>query len=58
MKQALLLFLSADRLHAQLMAGSKIVLQRDFTDTPEGRESFESFLQDGKVSGLPADRHD
>jgi len=48
MKQALLLFLSADRLHAQLMAGSETVLQRDFTDTPEGRESFASVLQSTK----------
>ena len=48
MKQALLLFLSADRLHAQLMAGRKIVLQHDFSDTPNGRESFESFLQTAK----------
>jgi len=47
MKQ-LLLFLSADRLHAQLMAGGKIALQRDFTDTPEGRENFVSFLQTEK----------
>ena len=45
MKKALLLFLSADRLHAQLIAGSETVLQGDFTDTPEGRESFVSFLQ-------------
>ncbi len=48
MKQALLLFLSADHLHAQLMAGRQIVLQSDFTDTPEGRESFESLLQTAK----------
>ena len=44
MKQALLLFLSADRLHAQLVAGSEIVLQRDFADTPEGRDGFASVL--------------
>ena len=48
MKKALLLFLSADRLHAQLVAGSETVLQTDFTDTPEGRESFASFLQTAK----------
>jgi hypothetical protein len=48
MKQALLLFLSADHLHAQLMAGSQIVLQSDFADTPNGRESFESLLQTAK----------
>jgi hypothetical protein len=45
MKNALLLFLSADRLHAQLMTDGKIALQRDFTDAPEGRGNFESFLQ-------------
>jgi hypothetical protein len=44
MKQALLLFLSADRLHAQLVAGGETVLQRDFTDTPEGRDDFASVL--------------
>ena len=44
MKQSLLLFLSADRLHAQLMAGGKIALQRDFTDSSEGRDNFASFL--------------
>ncbi len=48
MKRALLLFLSADHLHAQLIAGSETVLQGDFTDTPEGRESFGSFLQETK----------
>ncbi|MEO6976443.1 MAG: hypothetical protein ABI144_11325 [Gallionella sp.] len=48
MKQALLLFLSADHLHAQLMAGSKIVLQTNFTDSPNGRENFESLLQTAK----------
>ena len=48
MQQSLLLFLSADRLHAQLMAGGKIELQRDFTDTPDGRENFASFLQTAK----------
>jgi len=45
MKQSLLLFLSANRLHAQFMAGGKIALQHDFSDTPEDRESFASFLQ-------------
>jgi hypothetical protein len=48
MEQSLLLFLSADRLHAQLMAGGETSLQRDFTDTPHGRESFASFLQTAK----------
>lgn len=45
MKQSLLLFLSANRLHAQLMANGKITLKHDFTDTPEEKESFASFLQ-------------
>ncbi|MBI5428931.1 MAG: hypothetical protein HY938_00540 [Nitrosomonadales bacterium] len=45
MKRALLLFLSADRLHAQLMLGGKIALQHEFADTPEGHESFATFLQ-------------
>jgi hypothetical protein len=48
MKQALLLFLSADRLHAQHMAGGKIERQQDFTDTPNGREEFSSFLETAK----------
>jgi hypothetical protein len=48
MGRALLLFLSADRLHAQLMAGGKIALQNDFTDSPDGREKFASFLQTAK----------
>lgn len=30
------------------MAGSETVLQQDFTDTPEGRESFASVLQSAK----------
>ncbi len=45
MKHSLLLFLSANRLHAQLMTGGKIELQQDFTDTPAGMEGFASFLQ-------------
>ena len=48
MSRVLLLFLSADRLHAQLMAGGEIVLQRDFTDTPEERESFAALMQTEK----------
>lgn len=48
MKHALLLFLSANRLHAQLMAGSQIVLQHDFADDSTGRENFASFLQTAK----------
>lgn len=45
MKQSLLLFLSVDHLHAQHMAGGKITAQADFTNTPEGRENFTSFLK-------------
>lgn len=48
MKHALLFFLSADRLHAQLMRGGKIALQRNFIDSSEGRESFAAFLQTTK----------
>jgi hypothetical protein len=48
MKQALLLFLSANRLHAQRMTGGRIVLQQEFTDTPDGRDNFASFLQSAK----------
>jgi hypothetical protein len=48
MKHALLLFLSANRLHAQHMAGGKIALQQDFTDTTEERQNFASFLQTAK----------
>jgi hypothetical protein len=48
MGHVLLLFLSADRLHAQLMTGGKIALQNDFTDNPDGREKFASFLQTAK----------
>ena len=45
MKRSLLLFLSANRLHAQLMEGGEIVLQHDFTETPDGLENFVTFLQ-------------
>jgi hypothetical protein len=48
MKQSLLLFLSVDHLHAQTMAGGKITVQDDFTNTPEGRERFTNFLQSVK----------
>lgn len=48
MGHSLLLFLSADRLHAQLMEGKKIELQREFAVTPEGRENFNAFLQTAK----------
>ena len=45
MKQSLLLFLSANRLHAQLMERGKILSQYDFANSPEDRENFASFLQ-------------
>ena len=48
MKHALLLFLSANHLHAQHMAGGHITVQRDFTDSAEGREDFASFLKSAK----------
>ena len=48
MKNTLLLFLSAEHLHAQLMAGGKIVQQHDFTGTPDGRANFATFLQTAK----------
>lgn len=48
MKRSLLLFLSADRLYAQIMADGKIALQQDFTDTPEGREQFAALLHNEK----------
>jgi len=45
MKLSLLLFLSADHLHAQLMAGGKIAETREFIDTTRGHEEFTSFLK-------------
>ncbi|HEU0283295.1 MAG TPA: hypothetical protein VFQ99_05885, partial [Gallionella sp.] len=44
----LLLFLSADHLHAQLMANGKIVMQREFAGSPDGQENFAAFLQEAK----------
>ena len=44
----LLLFLGAGHLHAQLMAGGKIVAQREFTDSPDGQANFAAFLQETK----------
>jgi len=44
-ERRLLLFLSADRLHAQLMANGKIATQKEFCNSPEGREDFAAFLQ-------------
>ncbi len=48
MKHALLLFLSADHLHAQHMTDGRVAVQRDFTDSPEGREDFASLLRSVK----------
>ncbi|TAN83708.1 MAG: hypothetical protein EPN14_02975 [Gallionella sp.] len=48
MKRVLLLFLSADRLHAQFMAGGKIAVQRGFSGSPEGRDDFAAFLREVK----------
>ncbi|MDO8811013.1 MAG: hypothetical protein Q7J38_03160 [Gallionella sp.] len=41
----LLLFLSASRLHAQLMEGDRIASQQEFDNSHEGRQGFEAFLQ-------------
>ena len=48
MKQSLLLFLSADRLHLQLMEGAEISFQQDFTDHAEDREKFSALLREIK----------
>jgi len=48
MKHSLLLFLSANRLHAQLMENGKILLQHDFSEIQESREHFAAFLQTEK----------
>ncbi len=45
MKNALLLFLSASHLHAQLMAGETVVVQREFDDTAEGQGEFAAFVR-------------
>ena len=45
MKNTLLLFLSANQLHAQFMAGGKIATQRDFPNSPVGHEEFAGFLK-------------
>lgn len=41
----LLLFLSADHLHAQIMARGKIVTQHEFPDSPDGQENFAEYLK-------------
>jgi hypothetical protein len=45
MKHSLLLFLSANRLHAQLMEEGKIAQQHDFSENQESRDNFAAFLQ-------------
>jgi len=47
----LLLFLSADHLHAQVMARGKITVRREFSNLPGGQESFAEFL---KTASHPA----
>src|SRR3989339_344941 len=44
----LLLFLSADHLHAQIMERGKIITQHEFTDSSEGQENFAEFLKTAK----------
>jgi hypothetical protein len=45
MKHRLLLFLSSDRLHAQLMDGGRIAAQYEFSDSPDGHDAFAVLLQ-------------
>ncbi|MBI5438711.1 MAG: hypothetical protein HY936_07150 [Nitrosomonadales bacterium] len=45
MDHRLLLFLSANRLHAQLMEGDRIASQQEFDNSHEGRQGFAAFLQ-------------
>jgi hypothetical protein len=45
MKQTLLLFLSADRLHAQCAHKGQITAQADFTNNPDGHKKFAAFLE-------------
>lgn len=49
--ERLLLFLSADHLHAQVMAHGKITAQREFSNSPDGQENFAGFL---KTARYPA----
>ena len=46
--QRLLLFLSATRLHAQLMQHGHISSEHEFADTSEGQKSFSLFLRTAK----------
>lgn len=48
MKQSLLLFLSASRLHAQIMADGKILSQREFNDNQGDRDQFSDFIKANK----------
>ena len=45
MKNALLLFLSASHLHAQIMEKGRIVAQHEFADTAEGPGDFATFVK-------------
>ncbi|BBJ00199.1 hypothetical protein FGKAn22_18910 [Ferrigenium kumadai] len=45
MSHHLLLFLSSDRLHAQLMDGGSIAAQYEFPDSPDGHDAFSVLLQ-------------
>jgi len=45
MKHSLLLFLSANHLYAQRMAGGLIAEQQEFSDTDQGRQEFKTFLE-------------
>ncbi len=45
MKKCLLLMLSTDHLHAQRMLGDKIVDEREFSDTVDGKDDFADFLR-------------
>lgn len=44
----LLLFLSANQLHAQLMQRGKIITQRGFSDSQDGQQNFTEFLKAAK----------
>ncbi|HXU94762.1 MAG TPA: hypothetical protein VFP33_14010 [Gallionella sp.] len=45
MRHRLLLFLSSDRLHAQIMDGGRIAAQYEFPDSPDGHNAFSVLLQ-------------
>lgn len=48
MSHRLLLFLSSDRLHAQLMDRGRIAMQYEFSDSPDGHDAFTVLLQSVK----------